>query len=376
MARSQPRILWAGVEPTPYLVALQQRARQHLPYAFDVVYERKQASQAWEELPGTHRVLNGRIEACRLVARVVSGAYDAVLLEGWGTLVLSAIGLAAAWSRRPYVLSGDTHDGTAGHTAGIRNKIRRHLFRHSAATLPGGSPQRRFFLAQGANPATIVVRQMTVDVEMFRAGAEQARKRRDEIRADLEIGRSEPIILGVGRLAREKGFDVLIRAFSRLAPARLLIVGSGPEADNLRTLATGVGVASRTLWPGRLDLGRMIEMYAIADVLAVPSRWEPWGLVVNEAMACGLPVVATDAVGAAEDLLAGTGAGMIVPTGDEDALTLALARLCEDPALRGRMGSAAAARIGSWTYREEVAAIDGALRVALRMNDPRACGQP
>jgi glycosyltransferase involved in cell wall biosynthesis len=141
------------------------------------------------------------------------------------------------------------------------------------------------------------------------------------------------VFLYVGRLDREKGVDLLLDAFDGI-DGELLVVGSGTENERLRG-AAGAGVS----FLGKLDRDDLPRVYAGADVLVLPSLSEPWGMVLNEGAAAGLALVATDAVGAASDLIEHGANGFRVPAGDTRALHEALATLASDAALRERFGA-------------------------------------
>ncbi len=142
-------------------------------------------------------------------------------------------------------------------------------------------------------------------------------------------------LLFCGQLVHRKGVDVLAEAFGRAAREeprlRLLLAGEGPERAAL----------ARALPPGRFELRGHLPwealpaLYAEADALVLPSRHDGWGLVVNEALASGIPVVATTAVGAATDLLRDGEAGFLVPPADAPALTAALLAAARAPAGMG-----------------------------------------
>jgi glycosyltransferase involved in cell wall biosynthesis len=139
--------------------------------------------------------------------------------------------------------------------------------------------------------------------------------------------------LYVGRLDPEKGLDVLLAAFRRV-PGELVLVGGGSEETALRQQAS-----ERVRFVGQLDRDAVVPHYATADVFVLPSRSEPWGMVLNEAAAAGLPLVATDGVGAAHELIEHGVNGFRVPAGDERALADALRRLAEDEEFRRRAGA-------------------------------------
>ncbi len=152
-------------------------------------------------------------------------------------------------------------------------------------------------------------------------------------------------VLAVGRLVEQKRFDVLLRALARLpeAAVRCTIVGRGPLRRRLEGLAGKLGLGPQALmWLGeRTD---MPALYAAADALALSSDWEGTPNVVLEAMACGLPVVATAVGGTAARIRDGVN-GLLVPAGDPAALADALHNLARAPALRRRLGAAARAHV-------------------------------
>jgi glycosyltransferase involved in cell wall biosynthesis len=145
-------------------------------------------------------------------------------------------------------------------------------------------------------------------------------------------GRETCTFLYAGRLDPEKGLDVLLRAFAR-TPGELVLAGSGSEEPRLRALADG-----RVRFLGPLDRDALVPVYAEADAFVLPSRSEPWGMVLNEAATAGLPLVATEGAGAAHDLVDDGVNGFRVPVDDEEALATALRRLAEDEPFRRAAG--------------------------------------
>jgi glycosyltransferase involved in cell wall biosynthesis len=137
--------------------------------------------------------------------------------------------------------------------------------------------------------------------------------------------------LYVGRLDPEKGLETLLKAF-REVPGELVLVGGGSDEPRLRALA-----GERVRFAGAKDRDELVGYYRDADVFVLPSRSEPWGMVLNEAAAAGLPIVATEESGAAHDLVDGN--GYRVAAGDVAALRDALSTLAADPGLRTRMGA-------------------------------------
>jgi 2-deoxystreptamine N-acetyl-D-glucosaminyltransferase/2-deoxystreptamine glucosyltransferase len=177
---------------------------------------------------------------------------------------------------------------------------------------------------------------------------------------DAFPGVGRPRIGYVGRLAEQKRADLLVEAFGRMQrPAHLVIVGDGPEAGRIRALAAASPAADRITLTGFVEHSAVPAVLASLDVLVLPSAYEEMGSVLVEAMASGLPVVAS-AVGGIPEVVRDGGTGLLVPPGDVEALTAALDRLAADPDLRARLAEGARARARGYAWprlAEEVAAV-------------------
>lgn len=146
-------------------------------------------------------------------------------------------------------------------------------------------------------------------------------------------------VITVGRLVRRKNLHLLIEALAALSrpEVRLLVVGDGPEQQPLQALAREHGLGDRVEFRGFVPEEQKYQLLANADIFALPSLHEAFGLVYLEAMHCGLPVIAAKP-GGQEDYLEEGVTGFLLAPDDRVGLTAALARLSEDPDLRARMG--------------------------------------
>jgi glycosyltransferase involved in cell wall biosynthesis len=155
-------------------------------------------------------------------------------------------------------------------------------------------------------------------------------------RADL--GPARPIVGGVGRLDRQKGFDVLIDAIATLPGVSAVVAGDGPERDTLVGYARDRSVTDRfSFVPWTAEIGPLLRSL---DVFVLPSRYEGLPLVVLEAMAAGAPVVAAD-VGAVSEAVVSGENGLLVPAGDAPALAAGIRRLLDDEPMRERLAAQA-----------------------------------
>lgn len=187
--------------------------------------------------------------------------------------------------------------------------------------------------------------------------------------AQDEAGRDGEVILAVGRLGageREKHVDKLVRALPALPGARLVVIGDGPLRQELRDLATSLGVGARVELPGALDEAALAHAYARARVFALPSSKEGFGIVYLEAWARGLPVVGARYGGAGEVISDGVD-GFTVDPEDGPALAGALGRLLRDRALAERMGAAGRRKVAQrYSGAAFIDNLDGLLKAACR----------
>jgi glycosyltransferase involved in cell wall biosynthesis len=178
----------------------------------------------------------------------------------------------------------------------------------------------QFFIKYGADPRRIFRVPYTPNYSQFEVADEQEKKAFFQ-RFQLD-GQRRRIIYS-GRLVSVKRVDLLIDAFAAIAGRRpvwdLMIVGDGIDAQKLRDRVP-VELRNRVIWTGFLERAELIAAYHAANVLVLPSDLEPWALVVQEAMAAGLPVVASDVVGAAHELVDDRKNGRIFPAGDYHSL--------------------------------------------------------
>jgi glycosyltransferase involved in cell wall biosynthesis len=222
-----------------------------------------------------------------------------------------------------------------------------------------GSNNREWFLHYGASASRLYATPYCVDNDGLRVRATELAPRRDALRARFGIDGDAPLIVFCGKLVEKKDPLGLLSAFARLRSEHrcsLLLVGDGPLRAELEVAARGI---PDVRFAGFLNTTETPLAYAAADVFVLPSAHdETWGLVVNEAMNFGLPVVLTRKVGSAPDLVSGN--GFVVPERDVDALASALGALVADPTLRADFGARSLELVG----RHSIAACAGGIASA------------
>lgn len=249
------------------------------------------------------------------------------------------------------------------------------VYRGADAIVTDGDQISRFVAANGVDPAKIFTAEFSVDNDQFARDVDEAARR--ELRVSLGAA-DRPLILAVSRLVPEKGLDVLVTAASLLRDLDpiVAVAGTGPLCDALAAQAQALHVDLRLL--GGLPPDRMPLLYAAADAFAMPSITtsrvrEPWGLGVNEAHCQRLPVVASDAVGAAAGrLVVHNETGLVVPERDAEALAAALRRMVTDRAFADRMATAGHERVMATNYDAMVSSFQAACDHAVTSHGARS----
>ena len=182
-----------------------------------------------------------------------------------------------------------------------------------------------------------------------RSARGRARRPPWELRARLGIAEDEVAVVCVARLIEQKALGTLLRAAAAAGPpVVVLLVGDGPERQRLEALTAEL--RSRVVFTGPIAGEEIIEAYVASDIFALISRHETWGVVVDEAAACGLPLILSDHVGAAHDLLRPGENGVLVPPDDVAATTAALRELVDDRDRRLRFGERSRELVAEWGY--------------------------
>ena len=247
---------------------------------------------------------------------------DIVVLHGHADPEMLLAAAACRVLGVPYLLRGDSQPepSATGARRAARHLVAGTVVRGAAGALPAGERNAAFYRRYGQ------LRQyrapFSVDTERFQRVSAAARPARSSRLTALGLDPARPTVVFSGKLIDQKRPLDLARAVERCrVPLNLLLLGDGPLRADLGRFEQRLPV--RCL--GFVNQSELPAWYAAGDILALPSGREPWGLVVNEGMACGLVPVVSDAVGCAPDLVAGV--GEVFPAGDAAALAEALARV-------------------------------------------------
>lgn len=288
------------------------------------------------------------------------------------------------------VMMNESHAGTE-KARGFKRVIKKAVVRNFHAALVGGSPHRRHFANLGLDASRIFLGYDAVDNAYFKSQSDAARLDAESLRNQYCL--PEKYFLNLGRMVRKKNLHLLIQAYALLAGRSqrlshdLVLVGSGEESESLRSLCRRLKlavadhnrpepaepVAAKSLaavgrsqressgagpapgenrqptvhFYGFRQIQENPIFYALASAFILPSSMEEWGLVVNEAMASGLPVIVSRHAGCVEDLVRHGRNGFTFDPESEEDLAAALAKV-EDQELASSMGSQSERIVGEW----------------------------
>lgn len=286
-------------------------------------------------IPGCNGPVANRFPK-QLAKRLLEGRFDAVLVNGYTTAAAWA-GMLAAWlTKTPLLMRGESHEH--GRPGGVRKLIKGvllpSLLRRVDGFLAIGRWNEEYWRRHGVPTPRICTALYSVDNVYFGSRSHEQKGQAKALRSKWGVPSDGTVFLYCGKLLSVKAPEILLRAFAILsAPsAQLVYVGTGSREASLKEVQRELRL-ERVHWEGFVKQSALPSYYRAADVLVLPSRFEPWGLVVNEAMACGTPCIVSDVVGAGADLLEGQDTGLIFPHDDVRALASAL-HAALDPELR------------------------------------------
>jgi glycosyltransferase involved in cell wall biosynthesis len=252
--------------------------------------------------------------------------YDAVLLNGWQTPFMWRSYFHALETSAPLMVRGDSHLRTPRSVLKqwVKEPLYRAFLSKFDACLAVGALSAEYFRYYGVSEHRIIASPHCIDNGWFSERAELMRSKRNELRKEMGFSEEEIIFLFVGRLSQMKRVEDFLRAFTlcRKENPRIrgLIIGDGECRDELERL--GRKICPQVAFKGFLNQKEIVSAYAVSDCLVLPSdARETWGLVVNEAMACGLPCIVSDQVGCGTDMIVPGVNGGIFPCGDVQALS-------------------------------------------------------
>ena len=300
---------------------------------------------SWRKRLGKYNLLvNQGVASALRQARpevIVCGGYS--YLASWQAL---------QWARRNQVqfllwCESTAADRRRDHL--LVESLKENFFRSCDGFVVPGKSSREYVLELGASPDRVFVAPNAVDTDLFANGERRARERGEPMRQ--ELGLPARYFLFVGRMVKAKGIFDLLEAYKVLPPelrseVGLVLAGEGPQRAELEALSRDI-YPGTVYFPGFVHREELASYYGLAECFVLPTHSDPWGLVVNEAMACGLPVICTYVAGCAADLVRAN--GRLVAPGNVQQLAQAMREIAGDAELRHAMGRESVSMIRNYS---------------------------
>ena len=292
-----------------------------------------------------------------LWSEIRGGGYDAVWLHGYAYFAFVLALVAAKSKGLPVFMRSETHLGLERRPwkRWLRDTLLSKLYRYLDGFLAIGTANRRYYESLGIEASRIFHVPYAVDNARFEAAAADGRAQRLDTRRRLGLRDESAVVLFASKFMPRKHPDDVIRAVASLQlgglDVSLLLVGTGEMESELRELVHKLRVRN-VCFSGFVNQRDLPAVYAACDVFVLPSTDEPWGLVVNEVMCAGLPVVVSAEVGCAEDLVLDGRNGRQFDARNVPALADALRSVLADPQRAHAFGCEGLAVIREWGYSQ------------------------
>ena len=301
-----------------------------------------------------------------------------VVVPGWSfTDALSAL----SWCTKTNTPSVVMSESTAWDEPRVARKewVKRHLVKLNSAGLAGGTPHRDYLVQLGLARENIFLGYDVVDNDYFQRKSAEARNQKPEVRSKL--GLPEKFFLASARFVEKKNLFRLIQAYARYQAAAvklkteiwpLVLLGDGPLKTEIKKSISELGLETLIHLPGFKQYDELPAYFGLASAFVHASTTEQWGLVVNEAMASGLPVLVSNRCGCAADLVSPSVNGFQFDPGNTDELAQLLLKISAGNFPLADFGAASQRLIAKWGAEQFGSGLRDAVAVALKKPRPRA----
>jgi glycosyltransferase involved in cell wall biosynthesis len=400
MAERRYRVLAVAAHPVQYMAPIFRRMTAHPGLALHVAYCSLRGAEAghdpefqatvrwdvplldgysWSHVPnrGSGEESFFGLRNPGLSKLIRQGHYDAVLcFVGYVRATFWIAWRAAKSSNAAFLFGTDAHtlaprDGRRWKGT-VKKILWPQLFRLADQVIVPSSGARDLMASLGLPRERVTLTPYSVDNDWWIR--QSAAVDRSGLRASWGALTSDAVVLFCAKLQPWKRPGDLVRAFAEanLSHALLVIAGEGPLRPQLESQAAALGIASKVRFLGFMNQSQLPAVYTSADLMVLPSEYEPFAVVVNEAMCCGCPVAASDHVGAARDLVAPVRKEFVFRCGDVAALAVLLKDALADRVGLAALGSIAVRHMRTWSPERNIAATFEAIEVAVARRGRRS----
>jgi glycosyltransferase involved in cell wall biosynthesis len=286
---------------------------------------------------------------------IVENKYDIVILQSWTNLVWWLAFITCLLTKTKVMFMTDSNILSEPSKSFLKIFLKKtilgnFLFKHSFGFLTSGMANEDFYKYYGVTENKIIRSPFSWGYEKILEIANGMKSKREYLRKSFNIDKNDFVVLYIGRLSKEKNPLIILDAYNNLKNknVKLFIVGDGPMRKDFEKKINSFKIKNINMI-GFIPHKRTFDFYAISDVLILPSEHETWGIVINEAMCFGLPIIASNRVGSAVDLVKDGYNGFIFPFNDNTKLTEAIDKIIDlSESDRNNFGEKSLDIITSW----------------------------
>ena len=376
MIESKYRLCYLVSHPIQYQAPLLRRIAEMPDIELTVAFETLFTASAYHDdgfgcvIEWDSPLTNGypyQIASCKEDIKNLLRTSDVLWVHGWDSMLRRKALSMASKARIPTLIRGENTLIAMPEGNWLRSFFKRQylqrIFQNCSGFLCIGKDNQQYYESYGIDTTLLFSMPYTVDNEYFSTKAKSAAAKRKEFRQKLGLQPNRPVILFAGKLQQRKHPLNLFKAWKQLDHEKtsqpyLIYVGDGAERAALEKISipeTSIKIL------GFQNQSELPAFYDLADVFVLPSEREPWGLSINEAMACNTAVITTDQCGCSIDLVDDT-CGKIFTAGDINALTSALTSILAEPGRAEIMGKAAWIKISRWGFDQSVEGLTNAIK--------------
>ena len=274
-----------------------------------------------------------------IISELIKRNYKIIIIGGYDSITNYLAFILSKLRRTPIILWSGSTKNEISFIRKLSLPLVKLIVKYSDAYIAYGNRAKDYLVSLGAEPQKIFKAYNTVDTEYFKKENLKYKHKKNKLKAGLGI-KNKLVIGYVGQLNPRKNVEFLISAYSKLKSnldVALVIVGDGSLRGELELVCKSKRIKD-VFFVGFKQKGELPRYYALFDLFVLPSKTEVWGLVLNEAMASGLPVVTNHKVGGSEDLIKNGLNGFVVKSGELNQLCQAMKRILSNPKLTKTMG--------------------------------------
>lgn len=338
------RVLYLTNLPAPYTVDFLNELGKECELT--VIYERHSASDrnelwksdtkpSYETIYLRGKEIGTENSFCPEIKKYLKKDYDKIIIGMYSTYTAMYAIRYLIKKKKPYYISTD--GGFVSSENGLKRKLKTYLMSHACGWFSPGKNTDEYLIYYGANKEKIYRYPFSSLSKEDILTEVPSEEEKIKIRREHEISTDKKIIIGVGQFIERKGWDILVDAINKapeLLDTEFLIIGG--NEDRFRKLI-GKEYPSNIRIFSFMSREELFKLYRASDIFVLPTREDIWGLVVNEAMACGLPVITTLRCNAGIEMVNDNANGYLVPIEDSDKLSVALVKIIDkDTKLMGR----------------------------------------